>query len=240
MTVTSLFCITLSALGVRGPLLPQAISDAFISAAFSRVIFHLVGLPRAVPTLFTELCVLILLAKALCLQLLVYRRPLRAVGFFPMLGLLALALLSYIYNQSETLPAIFFVRQIFVFYLFFVAMLNLNLSEETIFKINKFIVVLFLIQLPAAAIKFMVIGQDEGRGIGTVSWQAGQFSTTLPLFAISFLLSFYFFRKEKKYLLLIAGFILFGIVGQKRALALLIPLVSEVVWHLYGKREILR
>jgi len=207
------------------------------TTAFTRVIFHLVGLPRAVPTLFTEFCVLLLLVKALYLQLIVYNKPLRAVGFLPMVGVLAVATLSYIYNQSEILPAIFFVRQIFTFYLFFIALLNLNLSEKTILKINRFIIFLFLIQLPAALIKVITIGQDE-RWIGTVSWQAAQLSTMLPLFAISFLFAFYFFKRDKKYLLLVAGSFLFGIAGQKKSLALLIPVVSGVVWYLYGKRAI--
>ena len=86
-----------------------------------------------------------------------------------MVGILAVATFSYSYNQPEILPAIFFVRQIFIFYLFFVALLNLNLSEETVFKINKLIIFLFLIQLPAAAVKLILVGQWEGLGIGTVS-----------------------------------------------------------------------
>jgi hypothetical protein len=157
-----------------------------------------------------------------------------------MIGILAVAALSYSYNQPGMLPAIFFVRQIFIFLLFFVALLNLDLSDQTVCKINRLVVFLFLIQLPAAAAKLLLVGQWEGLGIGTVSWQAGEFSTTLPLFAIAFILSFYFFRKDKKCLLLIAGFFLFGTAGKKRALALLIPVVSGVIWYLYGKREVFK
>jgi len=211
-----------------------------LTTAFTRVIFHLVGFPRAVPTLFTEVCVLLLLAKALYLQLIVHNRPLRAIGSLPMVGILTVAAFSCSYNQAEILPAVFFVRQIFIFYLFFIALLNVNLSEKTISTVNKLVIFLFLIQLPAAAVKLVLVGQWEGLGIGTVSWQAGEFSTTLPLFATAFLLSFYFFRKDKKYLLLIAGFFFFGTAGKKRALALLIPVVSGVVWYLYGKREVFK
>ena len=177
------------------------------TTAFTRVIFHLVGLPRMVPVLFTEICVILLLAKALYLRLLVQKKPLQAAGFFPMLGILVVAILSYVYNQADMLPLIFFLRKTFIFYLFFIAVLNLDLSESTIKNINKYIILLFFIQIPASIVKLILIGQEEGRGIGTVSWQAGTLSTTLPLFAIAFLCAFYFFRRKARYLVLIFFFV---------------------------------
>jgi hypothetical protein len=209
------------------------------TTAFTRVIFHFMGLPSTVPTLFTEFCVLLLLAKALYLQLFIYNKPLRAFGFFPMLGILVVSCISFLFNKPELLPAILFLRQTFVFYLFFVALQNLNLSEKTIQRINQYIIFLFLIQLPAALIKYTIVGQDE-YWVGTVSWQGGQLSTMLPLFASSFLFAFYFFSKNWKYLFLVACFLLFGIAGQKRALALLMPVVAGVIWYLYGKRKVLK
>lgn len=205
--------------------------------AFSQVIFHGVGLPEMLPTLLTESGVILLLAKSLYLRLFVHNKPLRVVGFYPMLLCLpSVVLISFIFNESEVLPAIFFIRKTFIFYLFFIALLNLDFSEETVNRVNKYIIFLFLIQLPALLIKLIAIGPEE-KWVGTVSWQAGQLSTTLPLFAISFLLAFYLFRQKKRFILLIAGFILFGISGQKRALVFFLPILFMVIWYLYDRQR---
>ena len=205
-----------------------------LTTAFTRVLFHFAGMPRLVPVLITEFCVLLLLAKALYLRLFVRMMPLRVVGFYPMAGILGITLISFVLNASEMLPAVFFVRQIFVFYLFFIALLNLDLSQKTVMRINRYIIFLFLIQLPAAATKYLVMGQDE-LWSGTVSWQAGQFSTTLPLFAIAFLLSFYLFRRKKVYILLVVAFVFFGLAGQKRAVPILLPSLALLLWFLYWR-----
>jgi len=205
------------------------------TTAFTRVIFHLVGLPRAVPTLFTELCILLLLTKALYVRLIIQQKPMRAIGFFPMLGIFVISVFSYLMNTPGVLPAIFFLRKTFIFYLFFIAVLNLDLSHATITKVNRYILFLFFIQIPASLVKLFLIGQEEGRGIGTVSWHAGALSTTLPLFAISFLLSFYFFKRNVKYIALIMGFIAFGLIGEKRAILFLFPVVTMIVAYFYGK-----
>ena len=206
------------------------------TTAFTEVIFHFVGITRMVPILFTELCILILFAKAFYIKIFIHRKPLRAVGFYPMLGVLLVTFVSSIFNQSELLPAIFFIRQTFIYYLFFIALQNLSLSGKSILQINKYIVFLFLIQLPTSLLKVVTLGPDE-KWIGTVSWQAGQLSTTLPLFAIAFLASFYLFKKEKKYFLLIVGFILFAIIGQKRAFIFFLPLILLAVLYFYRKLD---
>lgn len=197
------------------------------------------GLPRMVPSLFTELCVLLLLAKGIYIRLFILQKPIKIPGFYPMLGLFIVSLFSYLINMPNILPAIFFLRKTFIYYFFFVALSNLDLDEETITKINKYVPFLFLMQIPAAAIKYLCVGIDE-YWIGTISWQAGQLSTTFPLFVIGFLLAFYLFTKEKKYILLIMAFIFFGLAGQKRALAILLPVVFFLGWYLYGKRTILK
>jgi hypothetical protein len=89
-----------------------------------------------------------------------------------------------------------------------------------------------LIQLPAALVKLLVHGQDEA-WIGTVSVLTGGLSTTLPLVAISFLASFYFIRPRWGYAGLIIAYYIFGIIGEKRGIALLIPLVVIVIYILY-------
>jgi len=200
--------------------------------AFTRVLFHFAGLPRMVPSILTEVCVLAFLSKALYTRLYIQRRPLCTTGLYPMLGILLISVISFLVNRSEVLPAVFFLRQIFIFYLFFLALMNIDLTEQTIRTINRYVILLFLVQLPAGVLKYILIGQQE-LWAGTVSWQAGQFGTTLPLFAIAFLIAYYFTKgRSATFFFLYMGYVFFGIIGQKRALPVFIPTVLLLVWFL--------
>ncbi len=87
-----------------------------LTLSLTRVVFFVAGLPRAIPMVSAEFCVLLLLAKALYLQLFIYKRSMRVFGFFPMLGIFAVSLISFFVNGSEALPAIFFLRMTFIYY----------------------------------------------------------------------------------------------------------------------------
>jgi len=189
--------------------------------AFTRVFFHFAGLPRMVPSILTEVCVLTFFTKAFYYRFYIQKRAFRIIGFYPMLGVLLLSIISVLVNG-----------QVFIFYIFFLALMNLDLSENTVSFLNRLIIFLFLIQLPAAALKYLFLGQQE-LWAGTVSWQAGQFGTTLPLFAIAFLIAFYYIRKSFGiFFILYLGFVFFGIIGQKRALPVFIPSVLLLAWFL--------
>lgn len=206
-----------------------------LTLAFTRGIILLAGIPTIVPRSIMEISILLLLVKSLYLQSIVVKRSVKVIGFSPLLALFIVSLFSLYVNKKPFFPYLFFLRDIFIYYLFFVALLNLDLAERTLKFINKYIVFLFLLQIPAAITKFIIIGMEEGRGIGTVSVYAGPLSVTLPLFAIAFLLSLYFFRKRNIYLLAILAFIAFSLMGQKRALAFYLPLLSLFLYHAYRK-----
>ena len=208
-----------------------------LTPAFSQGIFSLMGIPTIVPRMCMELTILLLLGKSLYLQGIIKKAPIRAFGFLPMLGLFVVSLFSVYINEEPIFPFLLFCRHIFIFYLLLVALLNLNISESTIKKINKYIVLLFLIQIPAAITKFVIIGQDEGAGVGTVSMQGGELSTILPLVAIAFLFAFCLFKSKKKYIVFIIGFMIFGLIGEKRALMFYIPLLLFLVYYLYTKQR---
>jgi len=206
-----------------------------LTLAFSRGIMLLAGIPTIVPRSIMEISILLLLVKSLYLRSIVGKRSIKVLGFLPLLALFIVSLFSLYINKKAFFPYLFFLRDIFVYYLLFIALLNLDLAESTLKDINKYIVFLFLIQIPAAITKFIIIGLEEGRGIGTVSVYAGSLSVTLPLFAMAFLFSLYFFRKRNIYLFGILAFIAFSLMGQKRALAFYLPLLALFLYYNYGK-----
>jgi hypothetical protein len=201
------------------------------------------GIPTFVSRGLMELCILFLFAKAFYGRLIKYQQPIKLVGHVPMAGLFAVSIVSYIMNGETIIRYSLFVRHLFIFYIFFISLLNLNIAASTVARVNRYIVLLFLVQLPAAVEKFFRVGFQEGGGIGTVSAQAGSLSTIVPLFAMAFLFSFYLWRRKSKYIWLIPFFVAFGIVGEKRAVVFFVPAVLMLMcglflWETRGYRRV--
>ena len=102
------------------------------TAATTQSLFHVVGLPRAVPTLFTEMCVIILFIKALYLHVLIKKEKLHVFGYLPVTCLFLSMVLSSLINRVEFLPAVLCFRQTFIFFLFYIA-LGFNEQFSTVF-----------------------------------------------------------------------------------------------------------
>jgi hypothetical protein len=149
-------------------------------------------------------------------------------------GLLTLAVLfSALINGSDPGSTIKFYRQVLWPYVFFLGILNINLSPQAIAKTNKFIVFLVILQIPAAIYKYLTYGIREGGIIGTFANQAGEMSTIFPLFIIGYLIAFYYVYSRNIWcLLLIPGFIFFAWGGGKRAFFFLLPALLILAYYL--------
>jgi hypothetical protein len=91
---------------------------------------------------------------------------------------------------------------------------------------------LFIIQLPAQAIKFYFYGIGEDT-IGTYATHGGGVTTVLPLLTLGYLIAFYYlYKKYLVYLILSAGFIGYGIIGAKLALLYLYPIAFLSLYYL--------
>jgi hypothetical protein len=82
-------------------------------------------------------------------------------------------------------------------------------------------------------IKYYLIGQSEKGGIGTMEIGAGSLSTVFPALIIAFLISYYLFTKKRYYLILIALFLLFGLIGAKRAIVFIVPVELFIGYLLF-------
>jgi len=161
-----------------------------LSCAFTRGLMRLVGIPTIIPKSIMEFSILSLFAWSLSHRCLTQKKPARIPGALLMPCLFGISVLSFIQNEQPILAFLLFLRNVFVYYLLFVALLNVDFSESSAKRINKYLVFLFLIQIPAGLAKYAVMGIREGGPIGTVCVNGGNYSTTLPLFAIAFLSSF--------------------------------------------------
>ncbi len=121
-------------------------------------------------------------------------------------------------------------------FIFFAIFSSIELSEESHFKFYRLITILFAIQVVASVYKFLFVGITEKVLIGTVDTTGGAYSTTIPLFAISFLSSLYLVYSRKPiYLIFIVGFLFMGFVGAKRGIWFYTPIAFLIAILLYFK-----
>lgn len=151
-----------------------------------------------------------------------------AVGFGFVVWLIAFTILSTVITDSAWISALLLLRLLVRFYVMFIALINIGLSERTLQWVIRILTFLFLIQIPVAVVKLMIHGQGES-AIGTYAVHGGGLSTAIPMVAAAFLVSFYIgYRQRFIYLVLLAGFIAFGIIGGKRAIFVLVPLIGLI------------
>lgn len=148
-------------------------------------------------------------------------------GFF-----LVAAFCSILVNQMFNFRPILSLRLILRFFFFYLALINLGLTDNQFKKINKLLFILFIIQLPASAIKFCFYGVSE-LTMGTYTVRGGGLTTLIPIIALGYLAGYHAFHKARPvYFLLGIGFILYGIVGAKAALFFLLPITFFGLYYL--------
>lgn len=144
-----------------------------------------------------------------------------------------ISILSYSLNNVELFSMLMFFRwtllSIIVFYIFF----NIVFSESNYDLIKNYFILLFVSQLVVAIIKFCMIGITEPY-IGTMSYRSGSLTTCFSLMGISYAFTMYLYKKNLIYLIYILGFILFSIIGGKRATVFYIPLLLFVLYCAYN------
>lgn len=160
--------------------------------------------------------------------------------WFPFSFFLIVTFCSIIINNYFNLRPVFSLRLIFRFYFFYLALINLGLDDFMLKRINKLLFILFIIQLPASAYKFSIMGISE-RTIGTYATHGGGLTPIIPIVALGYLAGYFFFyRRRFYYILLSIGFILFGIAGGKRVLLFVYPITFigiYILGYIIGKKE---
>jgi hypothetical protein len=146
-------------------------------------------------------------------------------------------LCSSLLNGTLNIRLIASLRLLLRFYLFYLALINLNLDEIKLKRINILLFLLFIIQIPTAAIKMFFYGIGEWT-IGTYAVFGGGLSAVIPIVALGFLAGYYFFYDSKRvYWLLASGFIFFGIACGKAVLFVLIPGLFIILYYLIYVRD---
>jgi len=149
------------------------------------------------------------------------------------LGFLFICLISLFINKSNIINLILFLRLGLRYYLLFLAIINLEFKDKEIKSFFYMLIILVILQVPVAIVKFFIYGQGE-KAIGTYAYHGGTLSTALPLIVIGFCFSFYIlYKRSLFYILLIISFISFSIIGGKRGFIFFIPIIIIFLsWYL--------
>lgn len=174
-------------------------------------------------------------APLLVIILLVHQILNRKIVKLPLANLFVLLVIvsvfSALYNDIPTFQTLDFLNYVFMPYVYFIVLINEGDTRLVAF-VKKTIIVLFAIQVPASIIKLLFVGQVEDF-VGTVSLNAGSLSTIVPLMATSFLFSKYLYERKFKFLIWIFLFVVFGLIGEKRAIAFIIPALILIMMIVY-------
>lgn len=194
----------------------------------------LVGIPPLPYQLVIDLFVSVLFLFALDSR----EGGIKSPGIWIFIPLTFIVFLSTIVNGSDYFTAYRMFRNILIPYLFFLAVVNFPLSEDSFKKINAFLFIMLFGQIVASVLKYLAWGVREGGIIGTFGVNQGALSTIFPILAIIFLLSFYLiYEKKNIYLFFMAGFALMAWGGGKRAFIFILPLFILFTYVLYKKYE---
>lgn len=195
--------------------------------SFSKGALELLGFSETILQLLIEFLILILFSFALLF--IFKRKKIRGPGIFINVLLLAVILLSFFLTNVSILQLVLYLRKLFVYYLFFYALYNINLTQVYRDKILKLIIVLFLIQILAAFIKLIVLGGTLEKIVGSMSVGEGSLATIMPLVAITYLIVNYLEFRKFKYIVFILLFISIGLISNKMGILYYIVLMYLVL-----------
>jgi hypothetical protein len=139
-------------------------------------------------------------------------------GLMLMVAFSIFYLIVTILTKSLNFDAFSFYRHYLNSFLIMAAVYMYPFPKAQLFKINRFVFGLFLIQILASVIKLFVLGQYEEYA-GTMNITNGSLNTIFPLFAmIFFVFAWLYMGREQRYLFYSLGFLLMGWVGGKRGI----------------------
>ena len=210
------------------------IASIFI-LAFTKGIPELLGFPETIIQLFIELLIFILFTNSLFFIL--KHRRVRGPGLVVNFYLFTIIFISFLFTNVSTLQLILFLRKFAIYYLFFYALFNINISLIHKEKLIKLIIFLFLIQIPAAFIKLAALGGTLEKIIGTMSVHEGSLATIMPLIAISYLIANYLEFRKIKYIILILLFMAIGLISNKMGILFYIMLLFISMAYIHSKSK---
>jgi hypothetical protein len=163
-------------------------------------------------------------------------------AIYPFLIVSLTIFLSAIYNNDFVFGSFTFYRPILNSFLVFTIFVNVDFTDRQFVKIFKLISLLVVIQIFASVIKYFLIGKGEN-WIGTMSYSAGGLNTYYALVVAAYALGFYiYYKKSRKYILLVLGGLFLAWVGRKKGVYFYLVITFLIMYllhnYVYLKRKV--
>jgi hypothetical protein len=160
-----------------------------------------------------------------------------APGFLFVWFYLGWSFCACLYNGESFARGLLYPRFLVATYIVFWAVWNARFAAGQIFWLNRVIIALFLLQVPAALFEWLVVGELTEAIVGTMEYQAGAIAATFPMFAFSCLLAFFLYYGRAIFLVLAFSFFLVGYASSKLAVYYFIPAMLVLGLMLYAAAE---
>lgn len=201
---------------------------------FTKGVLEIYGVSETIVQLIVD--ALIMLVFSYSFLYILKNKKIKGPGLGINFILLAIILISFLLTGSNEVLMILFIRKFGIYILFFYALFNIGLNDIEKEKLLKLLVILFLIQIPAALFKLVVIGAQEDF-IGTMSIQSGSLATIMPMMAISYLIARYLEFKKTKDLVFILLFIGIGLISLKMGILFYVMFLFIVLSYFYSLKH---
>mgnify|MGYP007022324972 CR=1 FL=1 len=201
---------------------------------FSRGTLELLGLSTTVLRLVFEAFFALIFLKGVVFSK--GRRLKLTPGLLPLLLFVFASAISALVNQMGLIETILFFRDYLIVILFFYGVLNLTFTVYEKRLLDNLLIRLVAVQVGASLVKYMVLQSISEPYIGTMANLGGSLTVILSLIGVSYCLSNYFVFRERKYVIWVLGFIIFSLIGNKRASIVLFPFIFLFLSYMFQKR----
>lgn len=201
-----------------------------LTLAFCEGTFDLMGFSASLNRLGRDFLIILYFI----FNILIYKTRFKWPFFKTIFILIGVCTISMYLNNTSVIQLLLFFRRLIISVLLFWLAFN---SKFDIYRDKKFftyLTMLFIVQIFFSVYKLFLIGINENY-IGSISVRSGSLTTIYTLIGSAVVFALYLYKKKKRYLLLIFGFIFFGIVGSKRAIVIYVPLLLFFVFYIYTK-----
>lgn len=166
--------------------------------------------------------------------LVVKNKRINKIGLITLLFFILAICLSSIIARVSFVSILLFVRRYLFLPLAFFSISLSKIDKTNSIRLFKLIISLSIVQIFVAIQKLFTIGQEEDY-IGSLAIYGGSLTTIFALICFGFSYSYFIIKKDLKSILLMFGFILFAISGEKRGFIVYLPLYVLFIHYLHSK-----
>ena len=146
-------------------------------------------------------------------------------------------LVAAIYHGDGAPAALLYGRYVIYAYVVFVTVWSTPLTTSAVRRINRVLVLLFLLQIAASAHEAFVRGERVEAHVGALFADGGALATEFPLFAMALAVPLYLYWRGNPLLLVLSwAFFLVGYASGKRAIYFLGPFLYVCILGWYVLR----